>query len=114
MGTTLVSQSISAQQLREAGEELYGDMVKAVVDVDKGVMAVGAELHADEEAFLLERNSRQENLWGINLYTDRAMPEMVEFDSMINIRPRQHNRSRGVENLEMRERIIAIVQELVR
>jgi uncharacterized protein DUF5674 len=114
MGTSLISEPISPQQLREAGEELYGDMVKAVVDVEKGIMAVGAELHADEEAFLLERNSRQENLWGINLYTTRAMSEMVEFDSMINIRPRQNNRSRGVDDQEMQERIIAIVRELVR
>jgi len=76
-------------------------------------MAVGAELHADEEAFLIERNSRQENLWGINLYTNRAMPEMVEFDSMINIRPRQNNRSRGVEDSKLRERIIGIVRKLV-
>jgi uncharacterized protein DUF5674 len=114
MGTTLISESISTQKLREAGEELYGDMVKAVVDVEKGVMAVGAELHADEEAFLLERNSCQENLWGINLYPNRAMPEMVEFDSMINIRPRQKNRSRGVEDSEIRERIIGIVRKLVR
>lgn len=114
MGTTLVSEPISSQQLREAGEELYGDMVKAVVDVEKGIMVVGSELHADEEAFLLERNSRQENLWGINLYTTRVMTEMVEFDSMINIRPRQNNRSRGVDDSEVRERIIAIVQKLVR
>jgi hypothetical protein len=114
MGTTLISDPISTQQLREAGEELYGDMVKAVVDVEKGTMAVGAELHADEEAFLLERNSRQEDLWGINLYTSRGVPEMVEFDSMINIRPRQNNRSRGVEDPELRERIVAIVRELVR
>ena len=113
MGTILISEPIASQQLREAGEELFGDMVKAVVDVEKGIMAVGAELHADEEAFLIERNSRQENLWGINLYTDRAMPEMVEFDSMINIRPRQNNRSRGVENTELRERIIGIVRKLV-
>src|SRR5687768_16676563 len=113
MGTTLVSEPMSHTELREAGEELYGDMVKAVVDVEKGIMAVGAELHADEEAFLIERNSRQENLWGINLYTNRAMPEMVEFDSMINIRPRQNNRSRSVEALELRERIIAIVRKLV-
>jgi hypothetical protein len=89
MGTTLVSEPISTQRLREAGEELFGDMVKAVVDIDKGVMAIGAELHADEEAFLLERESQQESLWGINLYTERALPAMVEFDSMINIRPRQ-------------------------
>jgi len=113
MGTILISEPISTQQLREAGEELYGDMVKAVVDVENGIMAAGAELHADEEAFLIERNSRQENLWGINLYTNRAMPEMVEFDSMINIRPRQNNRSRGVQDSELRERIIGIVRKLV-
>jgi uncharacterized protein DUF5674 len=113
MGTILVSEPISTQQLRDVGEELYGDMVKAVIDIEKRVMAVGAELHADEEAFLIERNSRQENLWGINLYTNRAMPEMVEFDSMINIRPRQNNRSRGVEDANLRERIIAMVQTLV-
>lgn len=76
-------------------------------------MAIGAELHSDEEAFLIERNSRQENLWGINLYTDRAMPEMVEFDSMINIRPRQNNRSRMVEDPSLRDRIIDIVTKLV-
>jgi len=114
MGITLVKEPISTKQLREAGEELYGDMVKAVVDLQKGVMAVGAELHADEEAFLLEESSRQENLWGINLYTSLAIPEMVEFDSMINIRPRQNNRSRGVEDAEVRERIIGIVGKLVR
>jgi uncharacterized protein DUF5674 len=114
MGATLVSEPISIQQLREAGEELFGDMVKAVVDVEKEVMAVGAELHADEEAFLLERNSRQEDLWGINLYMNSTMSEMVEFDSLINIRPRQNNRSRGVEDAVLRERITEIVRKLVR
>src|SRR5688572_10671423 len=114
MGTILVREPISIQQLRDAGEELFGDMVKAVVDIEKEVMAVGAELHADEEALLLEQNSRQENLWGINLYTNRPMPEMVEFDSMINIRPRQNNRSRGVEDPNLREGIIGIVRMLVK
>jgi hypothetical protein len=113
MATLLVSGPISLQQLRDVGDELFGDMVKAVVDIEKEVMAIGAELHSDEEAFLLERNSRQENLWGINLYTDRTMPDMVEFDSMINIRPRQNNRSRGVEDPALRERIIGIVRTLV-
>ncbi len=114
MGLIFVEQPISLQEIRDAGEELFGDMVKAVVDVEKQVMAVGGELHADEETFLLERNSRQENLWGINLYTDRELPEMVEFDSMINIRPRQNNRSRGVEDQALQKRIIEIVQKLTR
>jgi len=114
MATLLVVEPISIIQLRKTGEELYGDMVKAVVDVEKEVMAVGAELHADEEALLIERNSQQENLWGINLYTDRESAEMIEFDSMINIRPRQNNRSRYVEDEQVRKEIIRIVQKLVK
>lgn len=113
MGIVFVEEPISTEQLRIAGEELFGDMVKAVVDVAKEVMVVGAELHADEEAFLLEHSSRQEDLWGINLYTNSTMAEMVEFDSMINIRPRQNNRSRGVEDPALRERILEIVRRLV-
>jgi hypothetical protein len=114
MPTVLVAQPTSLAQVRQTGEELYGDMVKAVVDVQKEVMAVGAELHSDEEAFLIERNSRQENLWGINLYTERELAEMIEFDSMINIRPRQNNRSRYVEDDQIRKEIIRIVQKLVK
>ena len=114
MGLIFVEQPISLQEIRDAGEELFGEMVKAVVDVEKKVMAVGGQLHADEETFLLERNSRQEDLWGINLYTDRELPEMVEFDSMINIRPRQNNRSRGVEDPELQKLIIEIVRKLTR
>ena len=68
MGTMLISEPISAQQLREAGEELYGDMVKAVVDDEKGFMAVGAELHADAEALLLAERFHAREFVGINLY----------------------------------------------
>ncbi len=113
MSVLLVDKPISTQELKKVAEEIYGDMVKAVVDVEKGIMAISGELHADEEAFLLQRNSSQGNLWGVNLYPDRDLGEMVEFDSMINIRPRQNNRSRGVEDAALRERIVAVVQALV-
>ncbi len=92
----------------------FFDMVKAVVDVERKVMAVGGELHADEEALLLERGSSQRNLWGINLYPGRAGDEFIEFDSMINLRPSGGNRSRGVDDPRTRENIAAIVRELVR
>ena len=95
MDVILIDKPISRQQLKDAAEQLFGDMVKAVIDAEKGVMAIGGELHADEEAFLLARDSKQENLWGINLYPERDFTEMTEFDSMINIRPRQNNQSRG-------------------
>lgn len=114
MDVTLIDKPISKQELKVLAEELFGDMIKGVVDIEKGIMAIGGELHADEEAFLLSRDSRQERLWGINLYPDRELSDMIEFNSMINIRPRQNNRSRGVEDPTIRDRIISIVRELVR
>jgi hypothetical protein len=104
---------ITLARLREMAESKFGDMVKAVVDVDKGIMAVDGELHADEEALLLENGSRQENLWGINIYPDLKGPERIEFDSVINIRPSQGNRSRGVDDPMIRERIVQAVTGLM-
>ena len=114
MPTVLITEPTSISEIRAMGEELFGDMVKAVVDVHKEAIAVGGELHADEEAFLIARNSRQENLWGINIFTEREDADRIEFDSMINIRPRQNNRSRSVEDPNIREAIVRIVQRLVR
>jgi hypothetical protein len=70
-------------------------------------------LHADEEAILIERGSRQRALWGINIYPDLQGDDRVEFDSMINIRPAQGNRSRGVDDPAIRESIVRIVEQLV-
>ena len=88
---------------------LFGDLVKAVVDVDRGLLAVDAELHADLEAALLEDGSEQRSVWGINLSPDVPADQFVEFDSLINIRPSQANRSRGVEDEAIRKKIVAIV-----
>ena len=69
-----------------------------------------AELHSDLEALLLESGSRQKDVWGINIYPDLKGDGFIEFDSMINMRPSQKNRSRGVEDAEVRKQIIAIVR----
>ena len=95
-------------------EERFGNMVKAVIDVEKEIMAVDAELHADEEALLLEKGSRQEDLWGINIYPEMSENERIEFDSMINLRPSQGNRTRGVDAPEIRQKIIKIVNKRVK
>lgn len=99
------------QALAESG---FGDLVKAVVDVDRCVMAIGGELHADEEARLIDDGSRTADLWGINLYpADHGQPEWIEFDSMINVRPRQGNPSRSVEDPSTQARIVEIVERIV-
>lgn len=91
----------------------FGNLVKAVVDVSKGVMVVDASLHADEEAFLLSQGSKQSDLWGINLYPDLEGEDFVEFDSMINLRPAAGNMTRGIEDETLRIKIREIVSNLV-
>lgn len=91
----------------------FGDLVKAVVDVDRAIMLIDAELHSDQEAELLADGSRQQDLWGINLYPDAPEEDWIEFDSMINLRPSAGNRSRSVEDPVIRSRIIEIVRRMV-
>lgn len=100
--------------LKQMAEERFGDLVKAVVDVDRELLAVDAELHADLEALLLENGSKQKDLWGINLYPELQGEDYIEFDSMINMRPSQGNRSRGVEEGQMRRKIAQIVAQKIR
>lgn len=106
--------SITLQKLRDMATQKFGNLVKAVVDVKQRVMAVDGELHADEEALLLSKGSKQENLWGINLYPELPNGEWVEFDSMINLRPSVGNMSRGIDDPKLRDRIIKIVSSLVK
>ena len=112
MPIKIIRDKISLRELKELANERFGDMVKAVIDVELGIMAVGGELHADEEALMIQEGSKQENLWGINLYPDLPGDDFVEFDSMINLKPAQNNKSRGVENPEIRSKINEIIHGL--
>ncbi|MEK6286159.1 MAG: DUF5674 family protein [Acidobacteriota bacterium] len=110
----IISEPISTQRVAEMAAERFGDMVKAVVDTNRRLLALGGELHSDEEAALLELGSTQADLWGINIYPDQQRSEWIEFDSLINIRPRLGNRSRGVEDAGTRQLICEIVDSLIR
>lgn len=105
----ILRETISRQELKEMAAAGFGDMVKAVVDVARELIAIDAELHADLEALLLENNSDQKDLWGINLYPDLPGENFLEYDSMINIRPSQGNRSRSVDSEVIRKKIAEIV-----
>jgi len=110
----IVREQLTRSELVTIASEQFGDMVKAVVDVERGIMALAGELHSDEEALLLDDGSSQSNLWGINLYPSADEADWIEYDSMINVRPSQGNRTRGVEDAALRARIRRIVNELVK
>ncbi|MBO7323242.1 MAG: hypothetical protein J6U51_06655 [Bacteroidales bacterium] len=105
----ILDKHITRGELSILAQNLYGDMIKGVVDVEQELVALDAELHSDLESLLLNNGSKQENLWGINLYPEAVDEDFLEFDSLINIRPRQGNRSRDVENEDIRKKIKSIV-----
>lgn len=109
----IFTDKISFSEIRHLADLRFGGMVKGVVDIEDIKIAIGGELHADEEAELLNKGSKQENLWGINIYPDMKFPDNIEFDSMINIRPKQNNRSRGVESEEIRNKILKILEDKI-
>lgn len=109
----IIDSKISLVELQNFAENSFGDFVKAVVDVKRNIMAIDAELHSDEESLLLENGSEQKDLWGINIYPFESGGKLIEFDSMINIRPRQGNRSRDIKDNEIRKWIRAIVGDLI-
>lgn len=85
MTIEIIGQPTTRARLATLAEAQFGDMIKAVVDVERRVMAIGGELHSDGEAGLIEDGSAQEHLWGINLYPAEQGDAWIEFDSMINI-----------------------------
>jgi hypothetical protein len=105
----IIGAQITLDELRQMASATFGNMVKAVVDINRELLAIDGELHSDLEALLIENGSRQQNLWGINLYPEMTGDEFVEFDSMINVRPSRGNRSRGVESAQTRDKILEIV-----
>ena len=109
----IVQQTINLDELNGLSQHSFNHLVKAVLDIEQEILVVDAELHADEEELLLEQGSKQEDLWGINLYPTLPDEHFIEFDSMINLRPSFGNSSRGVDDPRIRERITQIIHRMV-
>lgn len=109
----ILEQPITIDALKEIAERSFGDMVKGVVDVNRKLMSVDAELHSDLESLLLDNGSSQEHLWGINLYPDLEGDDFLEFDSMINMRPSQGNMSRSVDDEGIRRKVVEVTNQWV-
>lgn len=109
----LLAEPVEPVDLRRLVETTFGDMVKLVVDVERQLVALGGQLHADAEQVLLENGSRQASLWGANYLPGRSSEECIEFTSLINIRPGQGNRSMEVQDEELRAKMRELIFRLV-
>lgn len=114
MAIHILSEPITRAQLQKIADERFGDLVKAVVDVEKKQIALGAELHADAQVLLIEeKDSSHEYMWGINLYPATEGEGFIEYDSLINLKPAFNNRTRGVDSEEIQKQIQAIVRSFI-
>ena len=93
--TIIITEKITKKELQDLAKKRFGDMIKGVIDINTKELALGGELHADQEAILIENGNTQNDLWGIN------------------IRPSQNNRSRNVENPQLQHQIIKILSHLL-
>lgn len=109
----ILQKPISIAELKELAQNTFGDMIKCVADVTRGLLAIDADLHADLERLLLEDGSAQDDLWGFNLWVEEEGEDFIEFDSLINIRSWQGNPSRDVEDPEVRAAIKTIVDKFI-
>jgi len=114
MRRVTASDPITLEELRRLVPGRFRDFVKGVVDLRRGVLLLDADMHADQEAAFLAEGSEQRDLWGINLYPQLDGPDWLEFDSMINLRPSFGNRSRGIDDESIRERVATLVESVVR
>jgi hypothetical protein len=83
-------------------------MIKIVVDVRRRLVAGGGGMHADCEQSLLDAGSEQDDLWGANWFPD---DQSIEFESLINIRPRLGNRSIVIQSAELRAAVEDVARE---
>ena len=110
----VIKEILTLDELKKMAAARFGNLVKAVVDVDRELIAVDAELHSDLEALLLEDGSKQRSLWGINFYPDLEGDDFIEFDSVINIRPSEGNRIRGIANQDISKKIKEIATKRIK
>ena len=105
----LIQERATKEQLEEM-LEILSSYIKLAVDIERGILAGGGELHADCEAVLLENGSNQVDIWGADWY---PFTQEVGYESLINIRPRQNNRSMEIQDPMIREQVAQIVQQLL-
>ncbi len=88
----------------------YENMIKIVVDIRRRYLAGGGEMHADCESALLDDGSEQDDLWGANWFPHE---QRIEFESLINIRPRLGNRSILIQDESLRRQVEAVTDEIL-
>lgn len=113
MDIRIIREPVAREVLDELMKVYFRTFVKGVVDIERGIIALGGDWHMDANTVLLSDGSKQENLWGFNIYPDKIGGEAIEYDSLINIRPSQNNRTRELQDEGRRNAVRVFVAKFV-
>jgi hypothetical protein len=109
----IIKKPIKINELWETKESDFQEMLKIVVDIEREIVAIDAELYADLESILLENGSNQKDIWGANVYPDRIGEDFLEYTAFINIRPSQNNKSMEIIDQEIQRKVKEIATRLL-
>ena len=109
----MIRAPLKQDEIAELAADPFGDMLKFVVDLGRGIAVVGGDFHSDGEAMLIEDGAAQEDLWGGNYYPGRPPGSRVEYSALINIRPAQGQRGHLIASEAIRAAVRAVVERLV-
>ena len=113
MNIKILDHKISIEEVKELANFWYGTMIKGCVDVENGIVALGGDYHIESSELLTDNESKFEDVWGFNIRFEENPDGVLEFDSMVNIKPNFGNRSRGIHNEEITEKARAIIYKFI-
>lgn len=113
MNIKIISQPIPKAEAIEIAKEFYIDMVKGVVDIEKEIIALGGEYHMDANLLLIDNGSKQNDVWGFNIYPKLKNEDWIKYTSLINIRPAMNNNDMEVGDKNIRDKMKGIIEKLI-
>ena len=113
MNIQILDHKISIEETKKMADSWYGTMIKGTLDIELGRVALGGDYHIESSEMLTASGSKFENVWGFNIRFEEDPDGVLEFDSMVNIKPNFGNRSRGINNEEVIKKATEIIYKFI-
>jgi len=113
MKIKIIDKKINIDEIKEFAKNWYGTMIKGAVDIEGGRIALGGDYHIEDSEKLTSTGSKFENIWGFNVRFEENADGVLEFDSMVNIKPNLGNRSRSIADEEVVKKAKEIIYKFI-
>ncbi len=110
MEIIILTEKMSIEEVKKFAGNWYDSMIKGTVDIVKNKVALGGDYHIESCELLTQNGSTSENVWGFNIRFEEGVDGILEFDSMVNIKPSLGNKSRSI----LDEDVASVAEKIIR